>query len=191
MRARFFPDSIRRADAVPSSCSRSGTADADGPHRAVPSAEPLRDQRAAAERFRITTIRMPPELRARTTSSARTSDARRKSAVRQSWTRDGQLRWLARGGLHVDRHPWHEPRLVSGDVHDRTRAAGAGRGAQSHFTVFRGRRLERAVHDPRAQSLDGYVSSIGCAGCGSRSSRLPFIERVRGRTSFWCTPCTT
>ncbi len=98
----------------------------------------------------------------------------------------------ARGGVHVDRHPWDEPRLVSGDVDDGTRAAGACGGAEPHLTVFRGCRLGGAVHGAReAESRrqrharraaqDVAARSARCRS-SSGSAAVRFCSCTRGTT---------
>ena len=120
------------------------------PRRAVPAAREERHERAASQ----------PAV-SRSAHAARTA-ARRLHRQRQhradgagvppGGARRAARDRVARGaGLRSDRHPRHQPRIVSLAADDGARTADPGAGAQSHLAVLRRRRVARALDAPRAR----------------------------------------
>ena len=87
VRARFFPDASPAGRRARGARAAAVERRRRRPRRPVPAAQPVRDQRAAADACPITTSACRPSSAAPTTSSARTSAGRRRSAGRRCSTR--------------------------------------------------------------------------------------------------------
>ena len=116
-----------------------------------------------------------------------------RAGVPPGGARRAARRGLARTrGVRADRHPRHEPRLLSGAADDGPRAAHPRAGAEPHLAVLRRRRLARPVHAARARrGSTATSSSICCARSGSRSARGGTWSACAIDRRCWCTRATT